>query len=298
MSKSLARAARKFASWKYHPSRKVVHTGFTVKPVRSYCFAFRQADGELCSCAGAGEGADVAPIIRARSTLRKNAPLIYTGEVNDVIRGAEQAFRELVPPVVVAGMQKASSRCEGRWMLGREGKRSLFSTLGVNIQYAQHYHVDADDAVGSLSCVVYSVKEESALFGKGDDVGVGAGTGTAATAAATATAAAAAAAADTCNAASAAEASLLAAAVAKKGKRKRKRNGVGTNACAKEERGGQLILPHLGVFIDPSDGDFVAWRTNHVLHGVAPCGGVNPWRTAFVLFQTDALSRACLACSD
>ena len=72
-------------------------------------------------------------------------------------------------------------------------------------------------------------------------------------------------------------------------------------------RGGELVMPQISAFLSPEDGDFLAWRTNRLLHGVAPlapsalgqAGGAPPLlRTAFVFFQTEAVHRGCLACSD
>lgn len=283
-SKSLQLAATEFASWKEHPSRKVVHTGFKVKSVRSYCFAFSQGKEETCSC---GSG-NVVPVVRARSTLRENAALIYSGCINGVIRGAEEAFCALVPPAAVAEMQKASSRCDGRWMLGRQGTRSLFSSLGVNVQFEQNYHVDDDDAEGSLSCALYSVR------------GAAETTAVAAAAAATTPAGADA------DAAPGADADTLSYGNGKRKRKKtserkrnskRKRESEGTRV-RKIGRGGQLVLPQLGAYLCPNDGDFVAWRTNYIVHGVAPCDKGKDWRTAFVLYQTNAVTRACLVCSE
>ena len=74
-------------------------------------------------------------------------------------------------------------------------------------------------------------------------------------------------------------------------------------------RGGELVLPQICSYLSPEDGDFLAWRTNRLVHGVAPfdrrrratteaaTGVSTPLRTAFV-FQTRAIHRGCLKCSD
>ena len=136
--------------------------------------------------------------------------------------------------------------------------------MGVNINFSQHFHTDAEDV--GLGCAVYSIGPHS--------------TGRAGAA----------------------------------GKQPEQRQtGVDESATttpadnANFWRGGELVLPQLSAYLSPEDGDFLAWRTNRLLHGVAPfapsalgqAGGAPPLlRTAFVFFQTEAVHRGCLTCSD
>ena len=66
--------------------------------------------------------------------------------------------------------------------------------------------------------------------------------------------------------------------------------------------GGELVFPQISAYVQPRDGDFLAWRTNRLLHGVAPFaegGNMGTYRrAAFVFFQTEAVHHGCLNCSD
>ena len=144
--------------------------------------------------------------------------------------------------------------------------------MGVNINFSQHFHTDAEDV--GLGCAVYSIRPDST--GQTGAVGK---------------------------------------------QQEQRQTGVDESATNDFEspsrdgdnanfwRGGELVMPQISAYLSPEDGDFLAWRTNHLLHGVAPfppsvgdsADGTlprPPLRTAFVFFQTEAVHRGCLVCSD
>ena len=62
--------------------------------------------------------------------------------------------------------------------------------------------------------------------------------------------------------------------------------------------GGELIFPQLEMYLQPTHGDVVYWRTRSVVHGVAPfVKNTTLTRVSWVLFQTEDCYTGCLKCS-
>ena len=64
------------------------------------------------------------------------------------------------------------------------------------------------------------------------------------------------------------------------------------------QMGGELIFPQIQMYLRPTHGDVLYWRTRSVVHGVAPfVENTTLRRVSWVLFQTEDCYNGCLECS-
>lgn len=311
-AKSMKAGVSVLSKWNKHSSRCVVHTGFRSKIVQSYSFAYdsralkdstrgacicERVDSSSCGVGRKRKRRDI-PIevtsttmlrcVRMRSTLKNNKQLVEE-TLHDLISGADRVFRENVLKLATGvqakviessassknndvspsafdqanscllNMELARAHCSGRWMLLPD---CLWSSMGVNINFSQHFHVDSDDV--GMGCAVYSIGRRCCdLDGNAGD--------------------------------SSKDGNATAHQSISSGS---KRNADDTIMW----QGGELVFPQISAYLQPSDGDFLAWRTNRLLHGVAPFPEGESMgtycRAAFVFFQTEAVHHGCLKCSD
>jgi len=67
----------------------------------------------------------------------------------------------------------------------------------------------------------------------------------------------------------------------------------------KNEKGGELMLPEVDLYLQPQHGDQVFWRTTRLIHGVGQFSvNTSLQRTSWVMFQTMDCFLGCVECSD
>ena len=141
-------------TWSEHPSPPLMHTGGSTPMVRSFSFAYKK-DNQYDSSSGLCTQHSL-PLISQRSTLVNNRSIVDT-EFSPLIKYLDSSFNKYVPKNVTDAMRSTMNRCHNKWAVVPD---TMFTTLGVHVNFPQHYHKDLVDVKDALACVCYHIKNE------------------------------------------------------------------------------------------------------------------------------------------
>ena len=141
-------------TWSEHPSPPLMHTGGSTPMVRSFSFAYKK-DNQYDSSSGLCTQHSL-PLISQRSTLVNNRSIVDT-EFSPLIKYLDSSFNKYVPKNVTDAMRSTMNRCHNKWAVVPD---TMFTTLGVHVNFPQHYHKDLVDVNDALACVCYHIKNE------------------------------------------------------------------------------------------------------------------------------------------
>ena len=141
----------RLAQWSEHPSPPLMHTGGRTPMVRSFAFAYK-SDSQYDHTRGLCKK-HLLPKVRERSTLRDNKTLIQV-ECAPLVHYIHESFDKFVPTSVTNHMAALMERCSGRWSVV---PNTMFTALGVHLNFAQYYHIDEVDFANAMAAVCYNV---------------------------------------------------------------------------------------------------------------------------------------------
>jgi hypothetical protein len=173
---ALLLGSERLKGWAEHNSPPLMHTGGKTPLVRSFAFSYKSdVQYDCVDCSTIDDRYDKKasinntnettkhikpglcklhqlPIIYQRSTLKNNLDILKN-EFSPLIRWMDQSLSYYMPNGVIDYMNVLKDRCANQWVLFN----TVFTSLGVHINFSQHYHVDEVDAKNSVAAAIYHI---------------------------------------------------------------------------------------------------------------------------------------------